>query len=70
GCAVNGPGEAKEADIGLAGGRGMGVIFRKGKVIKKVLANRLLQDFKAELDSFILELRKQQDLHQCKNRET
>jgi (E)-4-hydroxy-3-methylbut-2-enyl-diphosphate synthase len=36
GCVVNGPGEAKEADIGIAGGKGMGVLFRKGRVIKKV----------------------------------
>lgn len=36
GCVVNGPGEAKEADIGIAGGKGAGVLFRKGKVIKKV----------------------------------
>jgi len=36
GCVVNGPGEAKEADIGVAGGRGQGILFRKGEVIKKV----------------------------------
>jgi (E)-4-hydroxy-3-methylbut-2-enyl-diphosphate synthase len=36
GCVVNGPGEAKEADIGIAGGKGVGVLFRKGRVIKKV----------------------------------
>jgi (E)-4-hydroxy-3-methylbut-2-enyl-diphosphate synthase len=36
GCVVNGPGEAKEADIGIAGGKGAGVLFRKGKVIRKV----------------------------------
>ncbi len=36
GCVVNGPGEAKEADIGIAGGRGVGVVFKKGKVVKKV----------------------------------
>jgi len=35
GCVVNGPGEAKEADIGIAGGKGMGVVFRKGNIIKK-----------------------------------
>ncbi len=35
GCVVNGPGEAKEADIGIAGGKELGVIFRKGKVVKK-----------------------------------
>ena len=36
GCVVNGPGEAKEADIGIAGGKGMGLLFRKGRVVKKV----------------------------------
>jgi len=36
GCAVNGPGEAREADVGLAGGRGEGILFRKGKVLRKV----------------------------------
>lgn len=36
GCAVNGPGEAREADIGIAGGKGFGILFKKGKVIKKV----------------------------------
>jgi (E)-4-hydroxy-3-methylbut-2-enyl-diphosphate synthase len=33
---VNGPGEAKEADVGIAGGKGMGLLFRKGRVVKKV----------------------------------
>ena len=36
GCVVNGPGEAKEADIGIAGGRGVGVLFKKGKVVRKL----------------------------------
>jgi (E)-4-hydroxy-3-methylbut-2-enyl-diphosphate synthase len=36
GCVVNGPGEAKEADLGIAGGKGVGVLFRKGKIVKKV----------------------------------
>jgi (E)-4-hydroxy-3-methylbut-2-enyl-diphosphate synthase len=36
GCVVNGPGEAMEADIGIAGGKGMGVLFRKGRVVRKV----------------------------------
>ena len=48
GCVVNGPGEAKEADIGIAGGKGVGVLFKKGKVIKKVkekdFANVLLSE--------------------------
>jgi (E)-4-hydroxy-3-methylbut-2-enyl-diphosphate synthase len=36
GCVVNGPGEAREADIGIAGGKGAGVLFKKGKVVRKV----------------------------------
>lgn len=42
GCAVNGPGEAKEADIGIAGGKGNGIIFRKGEIIKKVNESELI----------------------------
>jgi (E)-4-hydroxy-3-methylbut-2-enyl-diphosphate synthase len=36
GCVVNGPGEAKEADIGIAGGKGLGVLFRKGEILRKI----------------------------------
>ena len=43
GCAVNGPGEAREADIGLAGGKGKGVIFRRGKVLKTVNESEMIQ---------------------------
>lgn len=42
GCAVNGPGEAREADIGIAGGKGFGLLFKKGKVVKKVKEDELL----------------------------
>ncbi len=51
GCVVNGPGEAKEADIGIAGGRGKGIIFKKGKVLKKVEEEKLLAYFFAEIES-------------------
>ena len=50
GCVVNGPGEAKEADIGVAGGDGMGILFRKGKVIKKVPQDRLVDTLLKEVD--------------------
>jgi len=43
GCAVNGPGEAREADIGIAGGNGVGLIFRKGEIIRKVPESELLE---------------------------
>ena len=49
GCVVNGPGEAREADIGVAGGNGVGIIFKKGKVWKKVSENELMDVFMAEL---------------------
>lgn len=49
GCTVNGPGEAKEADIGLACGRGSGVIFRKGKLLRRVSAARMADEFIAEV---------------------
>jgi (E)-4-hydroxy-3-methylbut-2-enyl-diphosphate synthase len=52
GCAVNGPGEAKEADIGIAGGNGEGLIIKKGEIIKKVPEQRLLEELKAELDNW------------------
>lgn len=50
GCAVNGPGEAKEADIGIAGGNGEGLIFKKGKIIKKVPENQLLEELVDEIN--------------------
>ncbi|MDP8262663.1 MAG: flavodoxin-dependent (E)-4-hydroxy-3-methylbut-2-enyl-diphosphate synthase [Candidatus Ancaeobacter aquaticus] len=50
GCVVNGPGEAREADIGIAGGKGVGVIFRKGKVVKKVKEKDLVPEFIKELE--------------------
>lgn len=51
GCAVNGPGEAREADYGIAGGRKLGIIFKKGEVIKKVKEEELLQEFAQILKS-------------------
>ena len=49
GCPVNGPGEAKEADLGIAGGNGEGVIFAKGKIIKKVAEENLLKELMEEV---------------------
>jgi (E)-4-hydroxy-3-methylbut-2-enyl-diphosphate synthase len=55
GCVVNGPGEAREADIGVAGGRDLGIIFRKGEVVRKVKGNEaLLEAFMEELEEFLL----------------
>lgn len=50
GCVVNGPGEAREADIGIAGGKGEGLIFKKGKIIKKVPEDRLIDELMIEID--------------------
>lgn len=50
GCAVNGPGEAREADIGLAGGKGEGLIFAKGKIIKKVAEEDLLDELMKQIE--------------------
>ncbi len=49
GCIVNGPGEAKEADIGIAGGNGEGLIFKKGKIIKKVPEDKLVDELVKEV---------------------
>jgi (E)-4-hydroxy-3-methylbut-2-enyl-diphosphate synthase len=49
GCVVNGPGEAREADIGVAGGDGVGILFRKGRVVKKFPEERLLEVLLAEV---------------------
>ncbi len=53
GCAVNGPGEAREADIGIAGGKGEGLIFKKGEIIKKVKEEELFGEFTAELERML-----------------
>lgn len=50
GCAVNGPGEAREADLGIAGGQGEGLLFKKGKILRKVPESRLLKELLLEVD--------------------
>jgi len=52
GCMVNGPGEAREADIGIAGGDGSGILFRKGKVIKKFPQEKLVEVLLAEVEKY------------------
>lgn len=52
GCAVNGPGEAREADIGVAGGKGEGLLFKKGEIVKKIPENQLFDELKREIDEF------------------
>lgn len=55
GCVVNGPGEAREADVGIAGGRGEGLVFKKGEIIKKVTEEQLIPELFAEIDKIITE---------------
>lgn len=50
GCVVNGPGEARDADIGIAGGRGEGIIFRKGEILRKVPENMIVEELLKEVD--------------------
>lgn len=50
GCAVNGPGEAREADIGIAGGDGCGLIFKKGEILRKVPENELVDELMKEIE--------------------
>jgi len=52
GCVVNGPGEAREADIGIAGGKGIGILFRKGKIIKKIKEKDLLDELMHEISQW------------------
>lgn len=52
GCAVNGPGEAKEADIGIAGGDGEGLLIKKGEIVRKIPENQMLAVLKEELDNW------------------
>ena len=52
GCAVNGPGEAKEADIGIAGGAGEGLLIKKGEIVKKLPESELLETLKTELQNW------------------
>lgn len=55
GCAVNGPGEAKEADVGIAGGQGRGILFKKGKVVKTVDEKDLVKELLAAVDELAAE---------------
>jgi len=55
GCEVNGPGEARAADIGVAGGKGIGLIFRKGEVIRKVPESQILEALMEEVEKLVVE---------------
>ena len=51
-CAVNGPGEAREADFGIAGGKGSGLVFRKGKILRSVPENQLIDALMEEIRAY------------------
>jgi (E)-4-hydroxy-3-methylbut-2-enyl-diphosphate synthase len=51
GCVVNGPGEAKEADFGIAGGKGIGILFKKGKIVKTLREDELLETLYKEIEN-------------------
>ncbi len=53
GCAVNGPGEAREADLGIAGGKGEGILFRRGEIVRRVPEASLLDAFREELEALL-----------------
>lgn len=55
GCVVNGSGDAKDADVGIACGKHKGAIFRKGKIVSTVTEGNLLEALMAEINSFFLE---------------
>ena len=55
GCAVNGPGEAKDADIGIAGGINEALLFKKGQIIRKIKEENIIEEFKLEIDNYIKE---------------
>ncbi len=56
GCAVNGPGEAAEADLGLAGGQGEALLFRKGEIVKKVKEADIVEELLKEIESMAYKL--------------
>jgi (E)-4-hydroxy-3-methylbut-2-enyl-diphosphate synthase len=60
GCAVNGPGEAREADIGIAGARGEGLLFRHGEIIRKVPEETMVDELKKEVDKIAAEFLEKQ----------
>ena len=52
GCAVNGPGEARDADIGIAGGNGEGLLFKKGEIVRKIPQDDIIDALMQEIEQF------------------
>ena len=59
GCVVNGPGEAAEADIGIAGGRGFGMLFKKGKTVRKIKEDAFVDVLMEEIDAMLEQNKKE-----------
>ena len=55
GCVVNGPGEARECDFGIAGGKGEAVLFRKGEIVAKIHESEIIDTLLKEIERFIKE---------------
>jgi (E)-4-hydroxy-3-methylbut-2-enyl-diphosphate synthase len=60
GCEVNGPGEARAADLGVAGGKGIGLIFKRGEVIRKVPETEIVDALMEEVERFAAEKKAEQ----------
>ena len=60
GCAVNGPGEAKNADIGIAGGRGEGILIKHGEIIRKLPEDQMFDTLVEEIQLLVKEREQQQ----------
>ena len=52
GCAVNGPGEAKDADLGVAGGKDSAILFKKGEIVKTIPQEDIIKELKEEINNF------------------
>lgn len=63
GCVVNGPGEARDSDVGVAAGRGKGVIFRKGKIVRRVEEHEIVPALKEEIEQILAERRSGAEQH-------
>ena len=61
GCVVNGPGEAKEADIGIAGGKREGVLFKAGKAVRRVPADNMVEELMGEIEKLIVEVKEKEE---------
>jgi (E)-4-hydroxy-3-methylbut-2-enyl-diphosphate synthase len=64
GCVVNGPGEAKEADIGIAGGKREGVLFKAGKAVRRISSDNMVEELMGEIEKLIVDVKEQEESKQ------